>query len=91
MVRAGPPPPIKHEIMGPLSDIAAILFTAMRAHDAYYLANDKFARTITIDTDGQRECMLDSLNGGGCILTRGQRPRKVAELLRIVRMAVSNV
>ena len=30
----------------------ALFFTAMEAHDAYYLSNDKFARTIAIDTLG---------------------------------------
>ena len=27
-----------------------MLFTAMEAHDAYYLRNDKYVRTIPIDT-----------------------------------------
>ena len=50
LVRSGPPPVVKHDIKGPLSEIAAMLFTASSAHDDYYLSNDKFVRTITIDT-----------------------------------------
>jgi NTE family protein len=42
--------PSPHPITGPLSELAAIVFTAMAAQDAYYLRTDKFARTITIDT-----------------------------------------
>jgi NTE family protein len=50
LVRSGPPPAVKHQIFGPLSEIAAMFFTATSAHDTFYLTNDKFARTITIDT-----------------------------------------
>lgn len=50
LVHAGPQPVVRHQITGPLSEIAAMLFTASSAHDAYYLSNDKFVRTITIDT-----------------------------------------
>jgi hypothetical protein len=32
------------------SQLVAMFLTAMEAHDAYYLANDKFVRTIAIDT-----------------------------------------
>jgi NTE family protein len=41
---------VRHPIQGPLSELMALFFTAMQAHDAYYLQNDKFVRTITIDT-----------------------------------------
>ena len=50
LVRSGPLQVVKHDINGPFSEIAAMLFTASSAHDAYYLSNDKFVRTITIDT-----------------------------------------
>src|SRR5262249_60886044 len=42
--------PSPHPITGPLSELAAMVFTALAAHDAYYLSQDKFVRTITIDT-----------------------------------------
>ena len=41
---------VEHPINGPMSELAALFFTAMEAHDAYYLKNDKFVRTIAIDT-----------------------------------------
>ncbi len=41
---------VQHRVNGPLSELAAIFFTAMEAHDAYYLKNDKYVRTIPIDT-----------------------------------------
>ncbi len=41
---------VKHLINGPVSELAAMFFTAMEAHDAYYLRADKFVRTITVDT-----------------------------------------
>jgi NTE family protein len=41
---------VQHPISGPISELAALFFTAMEAHDAYYLSNDKFVRTITIDS-----------------------------------------
>jgi NTE family protein len=41
---------VQHPINGPLSELAALFFTALEAHDAYYLKNDKFVRTIAIDT-----------------------------------------
>ena len=41
---------VQNPISGPISELAALFFTAMEAHDAYYLSNDKFVRTITIDT-----------------------------------------
>lgn len=37
-------------IVGPISEIIAMFYTAMEAHDAYYLSNNKFVRTIAIDT-----------------------------------------
>jgi NTE family protein len=40
---------VRHPISGPFSQLAAMFFTTMEAHDAYYLANDKFVRTIPID------------------------------------------
>jgi NTE family protein len=43
---------VRHPINGPLSELAAMFFTAMEAHDAYYLKAANFVRTITIDTDG---------------------------------------
>ena len=48
--QAGPAQMVQHPISGPISELAALFFTAMEAHDAYYLKNDKFVRTITIDT-----------------------------------------
>jgi NTE family protein len=41
---------VRHPISGPISELAALFFTALEAHDAYYLKNDKFVRTIAIDT-----------------------------------------
>jgi NTE family protein len=41
---------VQHPVSGPISELAALFFTAMEAHDAYYLKNDKFVRTIAIDT-----------------------------------------
>ena len=41
---------VQHPINGPFSELAALFFTALEAHDAYYLRNDKFVRTIAIDT-----------------------------------------
>ena len=41
---------VEHPISGPISELSALIFTAMEAHDAYYLSNDKFVRTIAIDT-----------------------------------------
>ena len=41
---------VRHPITGPLSEAAAMFFTAMSAHDAYYLDAAKFVRTIAIDT-----------------------------------------
>lgn len=43
---------VRHPINGPFSELAAILFTAIEAHDAYYLQNDKYVRTAFIDTTG---------------------------------------
>ncbi len=40
----------QHQIKGPLSEVTAMFFTMMGAHDAYYLSNDKYVRTIPIDT-----------------------------------------
>jgi len=40
---------VRHPIRGPLSQLAAMFSTAVEAHDAYYLANDKYVRTIPID------------------------------------------
>lgn len=47
--QAAPALVVEHPINGPLSELAALFFTAMEAHDAYYLKNDKFVRTIAID------------------------------------------
>ena len=41
---------VEYPINGPISELAAVFFTAMEAHAAYYLSNDKFVRTIAIDT-----------------------------------------
>jgi len=41
---------VRHPIHGPLDELVAMFFTAMEAHDAYYLEAAKFARTIAIDT-----------------------------------------
>ena len=41
---------VQHQINGPISELVAMFFTAMEAHDAYYLRNDKYVRTIPIDT-----------------------------------------
>lgn len=43
---------VRHPVNGPVSELAAMFFTAMEAHDAYYLSADKFVRTIAIDTLG---------------------------------------
>ena len=48
--QADPTQLVQHPISGPISELAALFFTAMEAHDAYYLSNDKFVRTITIDS-----------------------------------------
>jgi|SRR5437667_2135376 NTE family protein len=50
--QADPTHLVQHPISGPISELAALFFTAMEAHDAYYLTNDKFVRTITIDSLG---------------------------------------
>ena len=47
---ADPSQLVQHPISGPISELAALFFTAIEAHDAYYLSNDKFVRTIAIDT-----------------------------------------
>lgn len=41
---------VRHPIHGPISELAALFFTAQEAHDAYYLKNDKFVRTTMVDT-----------------------------------------
>lgn len=43
---------IEHPVAGPLSEVIAMFYTAMEAHDAYYLASAKYVRTIGIDTLG---------------------------------------
>ena len=48
--QADPSKMVQHPISGPISELAALFFTAIEAHDAYYLSNDKFVRTIMIDT-----------------------------------------
>ncbi len=48
--QASPSQLVQHPISGPISELAALFFTVMEAHDAYYLKNDKFVRTIAIDT-----------------------------------------
>ena len=48
--QANPGQMTQHQINGPISELAAMFFTAMEAHDAYYLRNDKYVRTIPIDT-----------------------------------------
>jgi NTE family protein len=48
--QASPEQFVRHPITGPLSQLAAMFSTAMEAHDAYYLANAKFVRTIPIDS-----------------------------------------
>lgn len=47
-----PPRTVRHVINGPLSRLVAMFHTAMEAHDAYYLRDEQFARTIAIDTLG---------------------------------------
>jgi NTE family protein len=42
----------EHQIAGPLSEIVAMFYTAMEAHDAYHLASAKYVRTIAIGTPG---------------------------------------
>lgn len=42
----------EHSIAGPLSEIIAMFYTAMEAHDAYHLASAKYVRTIAIETAG---------------------------------------
>jgi NTE family protein len=41
---------VRHPIKGPLDELTALFFTALEAHTAYYLKNDKFVRTTTVDT-----------------------------------------
>lgn len=41
-----------HPVAGPLSELVAMFYTAMEAHDAYHLASSKYVRTIAIDTLG---------------------------------------
>src|SRR5579883_1311054 len=41
---------VRHPIHGPISELAALFFTAQEAHDAYYLKNDKYVRTTLVDT-----------------------------------------
>jgi NTE family protein len=48
----GPGETTVHPITGPLSEIVAMFYTAMEAHDAYHLASEKYVRTIAIDTLG---------------------------------------
>ncbi len=48
--QANPAQMVQHQINGPISELVAMFFTAMEAHDAYYLRNDKYVRTIPIDT-----------------------------------------
>ncbi len=43
---------VKHKITGPLSLLAALFSTLMDAHDARYIADQDFARTIAIPTLG---------------------------------------
>jgi NTE family protein len=42
----------EHVITGPISEIVAMFYTAMDAHDAYHLASEKYVRTIAINTLG---------------------------------------
>lgn len=42
----------RHVISGPLSQLLAMFQTAVEAHDAYYLRDEQFARTIAIETHG---------------------------------------
>lgn len=48
--QADPALTVRHPIHGPLSELAALFFTAQEAHDAYYLSNDKFVRTTPVNT-----------------------------------------
>ncbi len=48
--QANPSQVVSYPINGPISELASLFFTAMEAHDAYYLKNDKFVRTITINS-----------------------------------------
>ncbi len=41
---------VRHPIHGPFSELFALFWTAMEAHNAYYLKNDKFVRTIPVET-----------------------------------------
>ena len=47
-----PATPERNPISGPVSLYKAMANTAMNARDAYYLTDDRFAQTITIDTSG---------------------------------------
>ena len=48
--QANPSQLVQHPISGPTSEMAALFFTAMEARDAYHLTDDKFVRTVAIDT-----------------------------------------
>ena len=44
--------PQRNVISDPISLYKAMANTAMNAHDSYYLTDDRFAQTVTIDTSG---------------------------------------
>ena len=46
------PKVVRHQIRGPLSLLAALFFTAMEAHDARYIEDQDWVRTIPIPTAG---------------------------------------
>lgn len=46
------PKVVRHQIRGPLSLLAALFFTAMEAHDARYIEDQDWVRTIPIPTIG---------------------------------------
>lgn len=52
LVRRAGVTPAPHAVRGPLSQLVAMCHTAVEAHDAYYLRDELFARTIAIDTLG---------------------------------------
>lgn len=46
------PKTVRHQIRGPLSLLAALFFTAMEAHDARYIEDQDWVRTIPIPSEG---------------------------------------
>jgi NTE family protein len=52
LVEPGEENPIPHAVRGPISLLAALFATMMEAHDARYIKDEHFVRTIPIPTQG---------------------------------------